>query len=246
MPTTINPSDQTITQYTVQVGGASNTLASVGPGTSGQILQSAGNASNPAYSTSTYPTTNAVNTLLYASSANVMAALATANSGVLTTSSSGVPSIDTTNFSVLTTGVQMKGNNTNTAPPSGFIGEQIRSSVLVGSAVVLSNGTVANVTSISLTAGIWDVSLVAAFTGSGTATNLLANISSTSASIVGNQGDNVVQTSISGNANTDSYLTIPSYRVTLSSTTSIYLVVRALFASGAVTAYGTIRATRVG
>ena len=57
MPTTINPSDQTITQYTVQVGGASNLLASVGPGSSGQVLQSAGNASNPAYSTATYPST---------------------------------------------------------------------------------------------------------------------------------------------------------------------------------------------
>lgn len=55
--TTINPSDQTITQYTVQVGGTSNLLASVGPGSSGQVLQSAGNASNPAYSTATYPST---------------------------------------------------------------------------------------------------------------------------------------------------------------------------------------------
>ena len=57
MVTTINPSDQTITQYTVQVGGASNLLASVGPGSAGQMLQSAGNASNPAYSTATYPAT---------------------------------------------------------------------------------------------------------------------------------------------------------------------------------------------
>ncbi len=81
------------TQYDVLVGGASNTVVSVGPGSAGQILQSGGNAANPAYSTSTYPTTNAVNTLLYASSANVMAALATANNGVLITSSGGIPSI---------------------------------------------------------------------------------------------------------------------------------------------------------
>lgn len=49
----------------------------------------------PAFSTSTYPSTNAANTLLYASSANTMSALATANSGVLVTSSGGVPSIGT-------------------------------------------------------------------------------------------------------------------------------------------------------
>ena len=65
-----------VTQYNVVVGGAStSTLSTVGPGTSGQLLQSGGNAANPAYSTSTYPATNAINTLLYASSANVMAAL---------------------------------------------------------------------------------------------------------------------------------------------------------------------------
>jgi hypothetical protein len=85
----------TVTQYDVLVGGAAGAIASVGPGTAGQILQSAGNAANPAYSTSTYPTTNAVSTLLYASSANVMAALATANNGILNTNGSGVPSIAT-------------------------------------------------------------------------------------------------------------------------------------------------------
>lgn len=57
MPTTINPSDQTITQYTVQVGGASNTLGGVGPGLAGQMFQSAGNATPPVYSTATYPST---------------------------------------------------------------------------------------------------------------------------------------------------------------------------------------------
>src|SRR5574338_20251 len=45
------------TQYTVQVGGASGTLANVGPGSSGQVLQSGGASANPAYSTATYPST---------------------------------------------------------------------------------------------------------------------------------------------------------------------------------------------
>jgi hypothetical protein len=107
-----------VTQYDVIVGGStSSTLSSVGPGSSGQVLQSGGNAANPAYSTatypatatgtgtllradgtnwsattSTYPNTNAVSTLLYASSANVMSALTTVNNGVLITSASGVPS----------------------------------------------------------------------------------------------------------------------------------------------------------
>jgi len=61
-----------------------------GTATAGQMLQSGATAA-PTWSTSTYPATNAINTLLYASSANVMAALATANSSVLVTNSTGVP-----------------------------------------------------------------------------------------------------------------------------------------------------------
>lgn len=62
-----------------------------------QILQVASDAATGlAWSTTTYPTTNAVNTLLYASSANLMASLATANNGVLVTSAGGIPSISTT------------------------------------------------------------------------------------------------------------------------------------------------------
>ena len=62
-----------------------------GTATAGQLLLSGATAA-PTWSTTTYPSTNAINTLLYASSANVMAALATANNGVLITSNSGVPS----------------------------------------------------------------------------------------------------------------------------------------------------------
>jgi hypothetical protein len=66
-----------------------------GTATAGQLLTS-GASTAPAWTTSTYPSTNAANTLLYASSANVMGALATANSSVLITSSGGVPSMATT------------------------------------------------------------------------------------------------------------------------------------------------------
>jgi hypothetical protein len=86
-------SGSAVTQYDVLVGGASNAVSSVGPGTSLQVLQSGGNAANPAYSTATYPATTTVNQILYSSSSNVIAGLATANSGVLTTGATGVPVI---------------------------------------------------------------------------------------------------------------------------------------------------------
>lgn len=63
-----------------------------GTSTANQLLLS-GNAATPSWSTSTYPSTNAINTLLYASAANTMSALATANSKLLTTNASGVPSL---------------------------------------------------------------------------------------------------------------------------------------------------------
>lgn len=109
-----------LTNHTVLVGAGTATITKVGPGSAGQVLQSGGASADPAFSTATYPstatgtgtllrangtnwaattttypTTNAINTLLYASSANVMSALATANNGVLITSGTGVPSIGT-------------------------------------------------------------------------------------------------------------------------------------------------------
>lgn len=59
-------------------------------GSSGTLFQSSG-AGAPAWTTSTYPATNAINTLLYASAANTMAALAATNRAVLGSSATGVP-----------------------------------------------------------------------------------------------------------------------------------------------------------
>lgn len=62
-------------------------------GTAGKILRSDG--TNYASTTSTFADTYAVSTILYASSANTIAGLATANDGFLNTSPTGVPSIVT-------------------------------------------------------------------------------------------------------------------------------------------------------
>jgi len=71
---------------------ATNGSQNIPTGTAGTILQGQGDGVALALSTSTYPATNAINTILYASSANVMAALPTGNDGVLITSHTGVPS----------------------------------------------------------------------------------------------------------------------------------------------------------
>lgn len=63
-------------------------------GTAGKMLRSDG--TNNVYTTSTFADTYGVSTLLYASSANTIAGLATANNGTLVTDGSGVPSISAT------------------------------------------------------------------------------------------------------------------------------------------------------
>jgi hypothetical protein len=65
-----------------------------GTATAGQILRSGSNTA-PSWSTATYPNTTTINQLLYSSAANTIAGLATANTGALVTSSTGVPSITT-------------------------------------------------------------------------------------------------------------------------------------------------------
>lgn len=63
-------------------------------GTTGTILRSDG--TNFVNTTATYPTTTTINQVLYSSAANTISGLATANSAVLATNASGVPSITAT------------------------------------------------------------------------------------------------------------------------------------------------------
>lgn len=141
----------------------------------------------------------------------------------------------------------VQGALNSTAPAAGMIGEQIRSAIGTGSAVSLTTGTGTNVTSISLTAGIWDVSGIVMFGGGAiTGTIYQASISTTSATN-GTKGDNFVEGTAawSPTAAANTTLTIPSFRLSLAATTTVYLVTAAAFTVGTVVAYGRISATRV-
>lgn len=83
----------TYTTHGVLIGEGTSSITALGAGSSGQVLQSGGASADPAYSTATYPATTTVSQILYSSSANVVAGLATGNNGVLITSASGVPSL---------------------------------------------------------------------------------------------------------------------------------------------------------
>lgn len=106
-----------------------------GTATANQVLLS-GSSTTPAWSTATYPATTTINQLLYSSSANVIAGLATANGGMLNASSSGVPSMTITP----TLGVQQtsRGSLTLANTAAGAFAATIQSSNSATAATTLT------------------------------------------------------------------------------------------------------------
>lgn len=144
-----------------------------------------------------------------------------------------------------TGGVAIKGTGTNDNAASGDDGEIVSSAVAVGSAVSLTTATAANVTSVSLTAGDWDVSGSINIAGaSATYTGGVGGLSSTSATLPtdGSEVNSGVQLTIM--SATDG-ITMSRKRFSLSATTTVYLVAKATFSAGTMTGYGAITARRV-
>lgn len=148
------------------------------------------------------------------------------------------------------TGGIMKGMAGVQGPSAGFVGEQIRATVLSVSPTSLSTGTYNPITSISLTPGIWDVSALVNFVA-GASTNCtvyqVGVSGSNTAFTLGDDGDNLASLrSNAGVIGNGPSLSVPSYRVTVSATTTIYLGVQATFTVSTLTAFGRISASRVG
>jgi hypothetical protein len=84
---------QGLTNHSILVGAGTTTITNVGPtATAGQVFQSQGGSTDPAFSTATYPATTTINDILYSSSANVVGQITTADNGVLITGTTGIPS----------------------------------------------------------------------------------------------------------------------------------------------------------
>lgn len=138
-------------------------------------------------------------------------------------------------------------NGSFATPVAGFIGERIASAIAQGSAITLSTGASKTITSVSLTAGVWDISIIAQFSGATTGTALTAAMSLTTDSLSGTvAGDTSVQKSFTTQASADDILVIPAVRSTVASTTTHYMVVNETFTVGTGKAYGRISAVRVG
>lgn len=137
-----------------------------------------------------------------------------------------------------------KGTATNDSAATGYIGEFITATIASGSAVSLTTATTANVTSISLTAGDWDVSGVVDYTAN-VATVIQSMKQGTSATTATLGAQDTFSTLVLGaSVTTDPANVAPTVRISLASTTTIYLVANASFTISTLSAYGTISARR--
>jgi hypothetical protein len=141
---------------------------------------------------------------------------------------------------------QLKGASDGSSAAAGSLGESMSASLTSASAITLTTAAWADVASIALTAGDWDVSGVVSHNGTLTGTLIAAGISSTSGNSATGlvAGDNYVTLPTVPTAAGDASLQIPAFRVNITSTTTYYLKAQASFTVGTAKAYGRISARR--
>lgn len=211
---------------------------------------------------STTATTGSGNVVLATSPTLVTPLLGTPTSGVLTNCTGTAPGLTagtvttnanltgyTTSSGNTTTTLKVQGTTTNNNATAGDVGEVISSTVAAGGASV-SNNVAKNVTTISLTAGDWDVYGNVGFSGAGaTVVQLLqGGISTTTATLpaLDQQGINAFTSSSGTGLFNISQVTVwcmPT-RISLATTTTVYLVALANFTTSTCTAFGSILARR--
>ncbi len=139
---------------------------------------------------------------------------------------------------------QVQGTATNDSAASGKVGELISSTVTSGAPVTLTTTVVANLTSMSLTAGDWDVWVDAVFTPGGTLSLATASISTTSATHSFTPGDFSQIAPAGASPANPLNVKAGATRISIAGTTTVYGVVSATFGTS-MTAYGILRARRV-
>ena len=140
-------------------------------------------------------------------------------------------------------------SNPSFAPP-GIIGEVVSSSILSGNAVSLSTGVPANITSIILKAGDWNVCGRIGFV-----LNALTAVTSTSVSINTTSATLALGSDVSGTicslpislaVGSSPILNVGYFPVSINSDTTFYLITSVDFSVSTASAYGVIWARRKG
>ena len=148
----------------------------------------------------------------------------------------------------LLTSTVIQGVTDGVAAVSGIVGQVVQSTLAVASAVSLTTATAATVTSISLPAGEWYVNGQVDYRAAATTSiTILTQGISTTAATLGAQDtfSRNVSTAFVPTASNDVGLPIRGQALSLTATTTVYLVANATFTVNTLTAYGTIQARRV-
>ena len=154
-----------------------------------------------------------------------------------------------TSFSPSTTS-GIIGTTTNDAAAVGSVGQELCYTVASGSAVSLTTSTTANVTSGAFTAGDWRFYGMVNYIMGGTTvtTAQTAGVSIVSATLGANNTFSGAVYTTGGQVLDTNYqvrIPVPYQRLSLSGTTTVYLLAFAVFTTSTMTAHGTICGTRV-
>lgn len=220
-------------------------------GTHAQILSALPSAASGTAASANTGTSG--HTLPYLDGTNTWSGVQTFNSGDLSATSPtfvtptlGAATGTSLTFSPTTGGIV--GTTTNDNTGAGKVGQLIESSIASASAVSLSSGAPADITSISLTAGDWDVwGNVVSKPASGTTTGAMQVwISSTSASVPTLPNGGAYYRNDFLGAQADFVFAQPTgmMRLSLSGTTTVYLSTTINFGVSTMGAYGYIGARR--
>lgn len=263
-----NPGTNTLTVSVI--GGGATPASSFVTNVSGPVSPSGAGVIDLNASTTTYTDGSVANTInielqglsnhifVGAGALTPAGTIAPGNDGVLISSNAGIPSwlanSGTPGYALIAntsappswqtvSAAVVAGVTSGASPASGFIGEQIRSAV---SPVSVMNATPTNLTSITVSAGVWDISGVGTYVTNPLAnvqTQIVLGVTTTSLFVTGN-GDNIIVEQDGGSAYVS--LTVPAWRLDVSIPTIVYLTGYSTFPSGAVDFAGRISATRVG
>lgn len=220
-------------------GGISTAAAVSGAGGALSFIAGAGGANS-----------NAAGTAGNGAALNLDAGAKGANTGGAAAGANGNITIGNTNATAVTIGsltgpVSIFGDRSAGNAAAGQVGEIISSLVAVGSPVALTTATAANVTTLSLTAGDWDVEgniNLSATTATITASQGGISIVSATVPTDGSEVYSGVVTTALSEINS---IVLPRHRVVVSSTTTTYMVVKLTFSAGSVGAFGSFTARRV-
>lgn len=138
------------------------------------------------------------------------------------------------------------GTATNDEPPAGCVGEVVSS--FLASQNITPTASWTNITSISLTAGDWDVSGMVDFAMNGSTMTVCLMAVSVDGGTGSNPSDYVLGDTgmgcITPTNVCDTSASVPLWRVKLATTTTLYLKARCSFSAGTPTASGRITARR--